>query len=89
MDARITIEYDDLPPEWMEAADVLGLDAVVGLARNFGGELLYIPRVERFEREGRNRMIRAERKAGAGTKELAIHWGLSDRQILRIVGEPE
>lgn len=75
---------DDIPLEYRDIVDLLGIDAFMSLAFLCGGQDLYIPRRESLERAARNRDIRA-RFNGGNYRALALQFRLSERQIRKIV----
>ena len=52
----VTIE--DIPEEYRDIAETVGLDAYLKLSVLCGGQNLYIPKREALERQARNREIR-------------------------------
>lgn len=78
------VRLSDIPEEYRDIAEVLGLDAFLTLVRLCGGQSLYIPKPESLEREGRDREIRA-RFNGGNYRALAAQFHLSERQIRKIV----
>lgn len=83
-------EYDirpgDLPPEYREIAEAIGMDAALTLVRIRGGEGIYVPKFEKISRAARDRAIRAEFN-GANHRELARRHGLTVSWIYVIVGQ--
>ena len=55
------------------------------LCRAFGGSNLYIPKLEGFDRPHRNRLIRQDAARGVPLSQLALAYGLSERQVRRIL----
>lgn len=74
----------DIPAEYRDIADSLGLTAFLRLAALRGGQEVYIPKRESLEREARDRDIRA-RFNGGNYRELAARFQLSERQIRKII----
>jgi hypothetical protein len=64
----------------------LGVERATEFCRNFAGDIIQVPRAAAAIRAVRNRKIRAERQAGASLFHLARYYGLTERQILTIVG---
>lgn len=75
---------EDIPEEYADIVEVLGLDAFLQLALLCGGQNLYIPKRESLERESRDREIRA-RFDGGNYRALAAQFRLSERQIRKII----
>lgn len=55
------------------------------IRQDFGGDRVYIPRVPWFDREDRDRRIRADRKAGRSLRWLAVRYCLGKSTIEEIV----
>ncbi|MGA8147805.1 MAG: Mor transcription activator family protein [Gallionellaceae bacterium] len=68
-------------------AQCIGVEALTKLAKTTGGgRWLYIPRCARGLREARNREIVQLYTDGMKVDDLALKFGLSDRQIENILG---
>ena len=80
------IRPSDIPAEYADLVEVLGLDGFLTLVDLCGGQSLYIPKGETLRRDGRNREIRA-RFNGGNYRALASQFRLSERQIRKIVNE--
>lgn len=78
------VRPSDVPPEHRRLAEALGLEVYLTLTELCGGTSLYIPKRESLEREGRDRAIRAG-FTGGNLRELAAAFGLSERQIRKIL----
>ncbi len=78
------IRREDIPAEYLDLADALGLEVFLRLTRLFGGQSLYIPKTESLEREARDRAIRA-RFDGNNYRALGTRFQLSERQIRKIL----
>lgn len=74
----------DIPEEYRDIAESLGLDTFIQLSRLCGGQDLYIPKLESLERGPRDRDIRA-RFNGGNYRALGIQFRLSERQIRKII----
>ena len=77
------IRPSDIPAEYADLVEVLGLDGFLTLVDLCGGQSLYIPKGETLRRDGRDREIRARR--GGNYRALASQFRLSERQIRKIV----
>lgn len=84
-DEKVEISVEDFPPGTARLVAEIGIEAVMLLHRMFGGEAVYFHNVERIERKARNRAIRREFR-GANHAELALKYGLTERQIRKILG---
>lgn len=78
------IRTEDVPQEYQDIVEILGLEAFLKLTRLCGGQSLYIPKVESLTREGRDREICA-RFNGGNYRSLAVQFRLSERQIRKII----
>ena len=78
------IRVEDIPEEYRDIVDDLGLENFLKLCRLCGGQDLYVPKIESLMREGRNRDIRA-RFDGGNYRILARQFRLSERQIRTII----
>lgn len=74
----------DIPEEYRDLAEVLGVETFLRLVSLCGGQDLYIPKRESLERGPRDRAIRA-RFDGGNYRALAVQYRLSERQIRKIV----
>ena len=78
------IRVTDIPEEYRDIVDTIGLEAFTQLTLLCGGQTLYIPKRESLERGARDREIRA-RFNGANYRALASQFRLSERQIRKII----
>ena len=74
------VPMSDIPEEYRDIAEAIGLEAFTRLTLLCGGQSLYIPKRESLERNARDRDIRT-RFNGA----LAAQFRLSERQIRKII----
>lgn len=81
---ELTILPGDIPEEYRDLVDALGLDVFLTLTRLCGGQSLYIPKHETLRRDGRDRAIRA-RFTGDNYRALARQYRLSERQVRKII----
>lgn len=78
------IRIEDIPEEYRDIVENLGMDSFLKLTRLCGGQNLYVPKMETLEREGRDREIRSLFNGG-NYRALAIQFRLSERQIRKII----
>ena len=78
------IRIEDIPKEYRDIVENLGMDSFLKLTRLCGGQNLYVPKMETLEREGRDREIRSLFNGG-NYRALAIQFRLSERQIRKII----
>ena len=81
---RYDIRIEDLPPDFKEIAEAIGLSATLQLVAARGGEGVYVPKAEKIARKARNRAIRAEFD-GVNHRELARRHNLTVVMIRNIV----
>lgn len=86
MIGNLDIQLSDLPPDFREIAETIGLDPALELVQARGGEAVYIPKVEKVCRAARDRAIRAEFN-GKNHRELARRYGLTVVWIRAIVDQ--
>ena len=79
-----TIPISDIPEEYRDIAEAIGMEAFTQLTLLCGGQSLYIPKRESLERNARDREIRA-RFDGGNYRALAAQFRLSERQIRKII----
>ncbi len=78
------VRMDDLPPDYKDVAETIGLEPALKLVQARGGEGVYVPKVEKICRQARDRAIRSEFN-GCNHKDLARKYNLTTvwvRQIL-------
>lgn len=78
------IRIEDIPEEYRDIVENLGMDSFLKLIRLCGGQSLYVPKMETLEREGRDREIRSLFNGG-NYRALAIQFRLSERQVRKII----
>lgn len=78
------IRIEDIPEEYRDIVENLGMDSFLKLTRLCGGQSLYVPKMETLEREGRDREIRSLFNGG-NYRALAIQFRLSERQVRKII----
>lgn len=84
LSGRQPILPSDIPEEYRDLVEHLGLRAFLRLASLRGGQELYIPKRTSLEREARDRSIRAQFD-GSNHRALAARFHLSERQIRKIL----
>jgi Mor family transcriptional regulator len=81
---NIEIETEDLPEPYHRMAELIGLEATLMLAHEFGGRQLYFPQPARIVQEARDRRIRAEFN-GYNIDDLSRKFEMSERSIRRVI----
>ena len=82
-----TVRMEDIPAEYTDIVETLGMPAFLQLIALCGGTSLYLPKADSLQRLGRDREIRA-RFNGGNYRALALQFRLSERQIRKIVNGP-
>lgn len=77
---------EDIPDGLREVAVVIGIKAAIDLAKHFGGQYYYFPKIDKALSLRRDKKIRKEFN-GSNHKELSRKYNLSENWIRRIVGE--
>ena len=78
------VPMSDIPEEYRDIAEAIGLEAFTRLTLLCGGQNLCIPKRESLERNARDRDIRAH-FTGGNYRALAAQFRLSERQIRKII----
>lgn len=83
------ILYEDLPESFRELAELIGMDAVLRISAQFGGEKLHIYQIASLARAARDRAIIAEYKSGSGYMELARKYSVTTTRIRQIISKSD
>ena len=78
------VEFDDIPENMRDVAEVLGLKFVLDLASILGGSYCYIPPLKTIYIDARDREIR-RRFNGGNYAALAVQYRMTERYIRKIV----
>ena len=78
------VPMSDIPEEYRDIAEAIGLEAFTRLTLLCGGQSLYIPKGETLRRDGRDREIRA-RYDGTNARYLAREFHMTERHVYKIV----
>jgi len=85
MNEQLTaVRTEDIPAEYLDIVETIGMEAFLELVGLCGGQNLYIPKRESLERGGRDRAIRF-RFDGGNYRALAAQFRLSERQVRKII----
>ena len=82
-DGRIILK-DDIPEEYRDIVELLGMRTFMSLLELCGGMTLYLPKVDSIYRNPRDREIRM-RFDGGNYRALSVQFRLSERQIRKII----
>lgn len=77
-------EGKGLPRQYRNLVRVIGTDAMLRLCREYGGEVIYIPKLDKLLSAKRGEVIRAEWN-GSNTVELARKYGVTIRTVQKEV----
>lgn len=87
-DWKNEVTQEMLPAAHRKLADVIGVEATLKLCETFGGESLYIPLTDAVYAAVRRKWIREEYvQRGANPRWIARKYGISEREVQRIVNE--
>ena len=80
------LKISDLPPQFENIANTLGIDKIKALFEEFGGTSVYFPTEKMIYKEARDREIIAEFN-GFNHKELAARFNMSESYIRAIINK--
>ena len=78
------VRRDDIPEEYRDIVDAIGMEAFMHLTLLCGGQTIYVHKWESLERNSRDRDIRAMFN-GYTYRSLATQFRLSERQIRKLI----
>ncbi|MDL2258876.1 hypothetical protein LJC42_06985 [Eubacteriales bacterium OttesenSCG-928-K08] len=78
------IDMRDIPEQYQEIAEMVGIPQLLELSRRLGGTNLYVPKHEALVRTTRDKLIRDEYN-GYNTEQLALKYGLTVRWVQEIL----
>jgi Mor family transcriptional regulator len=81
---RVLIDAKDIPQDLKKLVGIVGSDKFFEIVKEYGGESIYIPKVDTFYRSDRNRKI-AQEFNGSNYRELAKKYRLTDKMIRYIL----
>lgn len=84
MSAIDEITLEDLREDQQMIAEIIGMDKYIELVKRFAGTQIYIPKLDDFERNLRNKQI-CEEFNGYNYEQLAVKYGLTSTMIRIIV----
>jgi len=82
------INIKDLPLQYQEMAQIIGLENTIKLAEHYGGQHFYFIKIDNLIQKIRNTKIRKE-FTGDNYQTLARKYHLSERQLRRIIFESD
>lgn len=79
------MNIENLPNEQKGIAECIGVEAYFKLSQRYGGNLLYIAKMNSLKAKERNEQIKRDFYNGATYKQLAVKYCLSEIWIKNIV----
>ena len=80
----MNLKLSDLPPQFENIADRIGLDKAKMLFEEFGGTSVYFPTEKMIYKEARDREIISQFN-GFNHKELAVKYDMSESYVRAII----
>jgi len=80
----MNLKLSDLPPQFENIADRIGLDKAKMLFEEFGGTSVYFPTEKMIYKEARDREIISQFN-GFNHKELAVKYDMSESYVRSII----
>ena len=81
------IQLEDLPEEFREVAETIGMKAALDLVSRFQGCQLYVPKLQTIGRQGQYRRMYDDFEACGSFKRVAVKYGLSESHTRQIIKE--
>ena len=72
------IQLEDLPEEYREVAEVIGLKAALDLVKRFQGCQLYVPKLKTITRQRLYRQMYNDYRTCGSFKRLAVRYNMSE-----------
>ena len=79
------IKKDLLPENFKEVVDLIGLEKATILIKHYGGDNMYIPKMDCFVKYTRNNNIIDDYKLGYTYKQLVMKYKLTNTSIRHII----
>ena len=89
MDLLGMLKYEDLDETQQELADCIGMESYKKLIANYAGENITVRMPDKLTLKIRNDLIRQEYRGGAGIRELAKKYRLSERTVRFLIAEEQ
>ena len=77
------LKVSDMPEQYQQLARTIGVQNLLKLADEYGGDKPYIPKRDALLRVARDRLIKKQ-FTGYNAKELARYYGLTDRWVIKL-----
>lgn len=85
MTNREDIQLEDLPEEFRDVAESIGLKAALKLVTSFQGCQLYVPKLETITRQRKYRQMYEDFDRYGSFKRVAVKHGLSESRTRQII----
>ena len=85
MNRYTDIQRDDLPEEFRQVADKIGLEAALDLVSSFQGCQLYVPKFKSISRQRRYRRMYDDFVKCRSFKQIAVKYELSESHTRQII----
>ena len=88
MDETAAVKLTDIGEEYRAVCEVVGLEKGLALARQMGGQRIYVPKLDSLRNQIKYRCIRRDFD-GRNYRQLARKYGYTPRWIRQIVNTNE
>ena len=78
---------EDIPIQYQDIAEFLGIDTFIEFCRYFGGSYIYVPNIKTFEAKIRDRDIIVMRNNGASIKSIAKKYNVTTNYVGKILNK--
>lgn len=82
------IEFKDIPSQYSDIVEVMGIDKFIEICEFSGGQNIYIPTVKTLENTIRNKEILSYYSDGYSIKQLSKKYNLTTSSIRQIIKNP-
>lgn len=79
------IKLHDIPEQYYEIAEFLGLDLFIAFCDYFGGSHIYIPTIKTLDKISRDREVIKLYEAGTDIKSLSRKYNVTSNCIRKII----
>lgn len=76
---------DDLPEVYQRIVDLIGYRSMLALISNYGGDYMYVPKLDQLQRAMRDDKLMTEYIKGITPDQLAHRYNLSIVQVYEII----
>lgn len=79
------LQADDLPEQHQKIADAIGYEGLLSLVSAYGGDYLYVPKLDAIIKAVRDKRLLADHRSGMRPAQLAHKYDLSVVQVYEII----